>query len=237
MKTGMLLIVFVSILLIAYSKVEMQVEKDAYVPKKALIIMEGNSLDTAYLHSTYKDAGAMINEWDRIPNCAYRYTHATGAVNSEVLGTYYIKYEGEDASGNILAEITRTVHVVENSAGFLNGIYNVTCTCSAISDTLRTTTSYIAAVSSGSTNHVFNLSKLEMGAGFTRPLSLMLKGNVIKQLIINSCDFDPRGSVIGKLSSSKNSFTIESSGYTVGPLGKFSAKFNCINVFKNSAGS
>jgi hypothetical protein len=235
MKTGILLIVFISILLITYSKVEMKIEEDAYVAKKALIMLEGNIVDTAYQHTIYIDGGARINEWDRVPNCAFRKAYATGTVNPEVLGTYFIDYDGEDAAGNSLTTITRTVHVVENNVAFLNGIYNVTCTCKTVGDTVVTLNNYIAVVSSGSINNSFSLDKLEIGTDFRKPRSLYLKGSTI-ELLHKSCDFDLAGTLYGKLAASKNSFTLESTAPEFDLNGKYIAKYQCVNVFKNSAG-
>ncbi len=125
--------------------------------------------------------------------------------------------------------VTRTVHVVENSAGFLNGNYNVACSCTAViagsATTSVTADNYTASVTSGSENNSFELSMLRIGPEYVKPSS-SLKGYAISMWYFNT-DYHPNSSVSGTLSPTKNTFTIESKTFPYSPL----MTYKCNNIY------
>src|SRR5690606_8901008 len=80
--------------------------------------------------SDYPDPGVQVLEViDRRWRCSDLPVEITGNVNNKSEGMYVLNYTAKDNDGNKSATVSRTVHVVENSAAFLNGDYSVTCTC------------------------------------------------------------------------------------------------------------
>jgi hypothetical protein len=89
-------------------------KKDTILPE---ISIKGSSFITIVLNTPYTDAGATATD-----NVDGELTvTATGTVDTNFAGTYYIVYKASDAAGNE-AEATRTV-VVKNEADVYNGSY------------------------------------------------------------------------------------------------------------------
>jgi len=196
-----------------------------------VIVINGKKIDTACLYSNYTDRGANVFEdKDGIPNCNDRtlVSDVMSTVNTNLPGTYFITYKAIDSLGNPLTPATRTVHIVENSAGFLNGRYNVACTCTAIIAGASSPTvamgNYTAIVQPGAINKRFELVALNIGREKVIPYT-RLNGNSIDAGYFSS-DY-ASSSVSGTLAPTKNTFTIESTMYP------FSSKviYRCKNVY------
>ncbi len=190
------------------------------------IVINGNKLDTAYLFSSYDDRGAFL---EKNP-CAT--VQVTGTVNTAVKGTYYVDYDYTDDAGHKAATVTRTVQVVENKCAFLNGGYNVVCTCVAVvagaPNPTITTTNYTATVAPAMEDNCFELSSMKIGSGYVVPFPPpSVNGNSItvgfwdRDCIPGSC------STTGTLSATKNTFTIESVAYQFSPA----IRYMCKNVY------
>jgi hypothetical protein len=194
-----------------------------------VITLNGNENDTACLGLFYMDQGASINDGDR---CVEICLKVTGTVNNTLTGDYVLDYDASDDAGNHAATVTRTVHVMENSAGFLNGIYNVACSCTAavsgMPNPTITADSYIASVSSGAFNRSFVLSALRIGPEKITP-STALSGNSINVYYFGR-EYHPASNASGTLSASNNTFTIESTFYQWHPT----IIYKCKNIYTNS---
>ncbi|MBL7932627.1 MAG: DUF5011 domain-containing protein, partial [Bacteroidia bacterium] len=123
------LVVLVIVVLTFYLEKESHTNSDGslqtYSPSIKII---GRDVDTAYLFADYKDQGAeyLFDTSNALDCSRYRsVTKKTGAVNTRIPGVYYITYYADDILGNPITPQTRTVSVVENDAGFLNGAYDV----------------------------------------------------------------------------------------------------------------
>jgi hypothetical protein len=187
----------------------------------AFIELMGSKIDTAYLDTYYRDPGGYaIDETESVE------LKATGRVNTSVPGTYYLDYDYIDAAGNNATTVTRTVQVVENSAGFLNGNYTVACSCTAniagTSNATITATHYTAAVLPYPANNRFELVQLKISSEYVIPLSF-LSGNTIHLEFYRNSDALASGTV----SSSKNSFTIETQVYENPPM----VTYKCKNIY------
>lgn len=191
-----------------------------------VIVINGNKLDTAYLNSSYDDRGASLEK----SSCVK--INASGNVNTAITGVYYVDYDYTDTAGNMAATVTRTVHVVENKCAFLNGGYNVVCTCVAVVAGLPnptiTTTNYTATVAPAIDNNCFELSSMKIGSGYVVPFPPpSINGNSItvgfwdRDCIPGSC------STTGTLSATKNTFTLESVAYQFSPA----IRYMCKNVY------
>jgi hypothetical protein len=198
----------------------------------ARIILNGKQIDTAYLFSTYKDPGAsFFEDRDGTKNCNEYgiVSNVTGSVNPDLPGTYYLTYNAQDLAGNPMTPVTRTIIVVENPANFLNGLYNVACTCTALassSDPIITSQNYTALVNPGSARNQFELVSLEVGGEKVIPRS-SLNGYRIDVGFFNAnFDWSCSGGT-GTLSPGKNSFTIETQAQRYTP----SIKYFCKNVY------
>lgn len=206
----------------------------AYDSIPPVVNILGNKSDTTCLHFTYMDPGATVSDFlNGGIRCSDVLADVTGRVNTEVPGVYFLKYSAVDVAGNTADTVTRTVHVVENRAGFLTGIYNVVCTCTA---TIRgtaiptvTTENYIAAVSSERRNGSFTLSALRIGPEKVSP-STFLSGNSIQVFYYFSPADYHSSSLSGTLSATKNTFTIETKILKWTP----SITYACRNVYTNS---
>jgi hypothetical protein len=197
-----------------------------------VIAIIGKKIDTAYLYAAYQDQGAgVLDDKDGIRTCTdfTLGSEITGSVNTRLPGTYFLNYNASDAAGNPLATVTRTVHVVENSAGFLNGNYNVISSCTAViagsSNPTVTTENYTATVTSGIVNDGFELSMLKIGTEYVTHWT-SLKGNAIDVRYF-SLDYHQSSTASGTLSATKNTFTIESKAYLISsPL-----TYQCENIY------
>ncbi|MBA3681365.1 MAG: DUF5011 domain-containing protein [Bacteroidetes bacterium] len=226
MKTYILILSLVSILFLSCDPEEMKEE----VIRPA-IILNGNKMDTAYLYTTYIDPGAKffednkngwINDRDFIP-----VTDISGTVKTNLPGTCYLNYNAKDSSGKPLATVTRTVHVVENRTAFLNGNYDVTCTCTSVAGPISTTTSqnYTASVWPNPDKDHFDLIPLNIGVQRVAT-NASLKGNFIN-IGYWSPDYDQSSSSSGTLSATKNTFTIDSKFHRFTPR----VTYTCRNVY------
>jgi len=195
--------------------------KDTIPP---VIIMYGEKTDTAYLNTVYKDPGS--EAVDGLEGCLT--VEITGKVNTAVPGTCYLDYDYTDAAGNIAATMTRTVHVMENSASFLNGPYNVVCTCTTMLGPAKPTVAsdnYTAMVSSYPANNRFELVQLKIGPQYVIPIT-SLNGN-----LINVSSYRHGKSLgSGTLSPTKDTFIIESTFNETSP----GITYVCRNVFTKS---
>lgn len=188
--------------------------------------MVGRQNDTAFLYSNYNDPGAYYR--DRNQFCRPIRVEVSGTVDTRLPGVYLLHYSAVDTSGNT-ATITRTVNVVENKAGFLNGSYDVSCNCTvtigAASPTV-TNDNYNATVSTGEKNSHFVVVPLKIGPEYIVPSTILL-GDSIGVDYFN-CSYNiPTNTFFGKLSPSKNAFTIESNviSYTTG------AAYHCKSMY------
>lgn len=195
-----------------------------------IVTVNGNTVDTAYLYTPYHDGGGrLFDDKDGILNCNDHtlITKSEGEVNTNVPGTYYLKYSATDSLGNTIGSATRTVHVVENSINFINGSYNVSCTCTAVSPsvkTIETVESYTTLVIPENENNRFNIGSLEIGR--EKIVASALKTGTVLNAHCFSADYH----VIefsGTLDAAKNTFTIESTVYPYSPR----VTYKCRNVF------
>jgi hypothetical protein len=188
--------------------------------------------DTAYLYADYWNPGARVVVYvNGMPTCreAGFVPKVAGWVNTRLPGTYYLTYNATDLNGKALTAATKTVHVIENGAGFLNGNYDVTCNCTVTAagspGPTLTTITYTASSTSGSRNNHFQLSLLNIGADYGVS-DAVLVGDAIEA---GFC-FSPDYQVIylsGALAASKNSFTMESLIFRYTPR----INYRCRNIY------
>ncbi len=222
---------YLYILLVALVTLSCEQEEIHPVIPLPEIVIQGNPIDTAYLYTAYTDPGAKffednhdrwINDGDFIP-----VTDVTGKVETNLPGTFYLKYNAKDSKGKALATVTRTVHVVENATAFLNGNYDVACTCTSVAGPISTTTSqnYTASVWPNPAKNYFDLMFLNIGMEKIVPATY-LNGNSIN---VNywSPDYDQISSASGTLSATKNTFTIDTKFYRFTPR----VTYTCRNVY------
>jgi hypothetical protein len=186
------------------------------------VIVIRNKIDTAFLHTNY---GA--EKVEVIDNGKCLDVNITGTVNTTLPGTYFLDYDCTDAAGNMAATVTKTVIVAENSANFLNGVYNVVCTNTASIDGSSTPTittdKYIATVSSFTPNSHFDLSGLKIGNEYVMHWTSVSGYSI--EVSYFSTEFDWNSSVsTGTLSPTKNTFTIESTAYQYSPAIRYQTK-------------
>lgn len=221
MKTRIIFSLAIVALLMSCEEVEMPTK---IIPP--VIVLNGNKIDTAYLNSSYNERGASLEKRGCVS------VKVTGNVNTAVAGAYYVDYDYTDTAGNTAATVTRTVHVVENKCNFLNGGYNVVCTCVAVvagsANPTVTTTNYTATVAPAMDDNCFELSSMKIGSGYVVPFPPpSITGNSItvnfwdRDCIPGSC------STTGTLSTTKNTFTIESVAYQFSPA----VRYMCKNVY------
>lgn len=154
----------------------------------------------------------------------------SGFVNTDLPGIYYLTYKANDSIGNPLTPVTRTVHVIVNNAGFLNGSYNVACTCNAIPKSgqrIVSSETYTAVVMPERINNHFKLVTLNIGFEKLVPQESWLSGNkVFTSYYSRDVDYTTSGAT-GTLSSTKNSFTIQTLAQRYSPV----TKYLCDNVY------
>jgi hypothetical protein len=205
-------------------------EVSAQQPISPHIVVHGKLNDTAYLYTSYKDEGATIFEdGDRTSICNFKLvSDVSGTINTRIPGIYFINYNANDSLGKPLTTVTRTVHVVENSAGFLNGNYEVVSSCTAVVSVSHNSTvsvgNYTALITSGSTNNNFVLISLNIGPQRVIPFA-SLNGRSI-QVDYFSPEY-ASGTASGTLSATKNTFTIESTFYAYTQA----ITYQCKNVY------
>ncbi|MCW3076282.1 MAG: peptidase [Bacteroidetes bacterium] len=204
--------------------------QDTVVPT---IKLNGSSVDTTYLHTPLNDKGVgVFNDRDGIVDCSdfTLITKYTGQINTHIPGTYHLHYNAMDSSGNPLTAVTRTVHVVENSANVLSGNYYVTCTCTASSagsaNFTIATENYTSTVMPGAANKEFELITLNVGDAKVVPYT-SLNGSSINVGNFGLRDYHSSSSGTGTLSAAKNTFTIESIVYPFSG----SVIYRCKNIF------
>ncbi len=197
------------------------------------IVIEGNKVDTAFMFVNYTDQGATVNTYTNgiIDNCPELviWANVSGSVNTNIPGTYILKYTADDSLGAPLAPASRTVHVVENSSNFLSGMYNVACTCTTIAGANKpvvTTENYTAVVNPSNGRGHFQLLPLFIGAEQVIPQA-SLSGTLINVGYFGANYHYPNSTASGTLAPSKNTFTIETSFQRYSPP----ANYICKNVF------
>lgn len=196
-----------------------------------VIEVDGRKIDTAYLYAYYQDRGAAVVVYvDGMQTCreAGFVPKTTGAVNTRLPGVYSLSYSATDLAGNELAAVTRTVHVVENKAGFLSGNYDAACSCTAAvsgsSNPTITTGNYTAVVTPGSADRRFCITTLNIGPEYVTA-DACLTGNYVE-----AGYFSPDYANLpmsGTLSATKNTFTIESKAHAYSPA----VIHRCRNVY------
>lgn len=195
-------------------------------------IEPGSSEDMACLYADYQDPGATIvvyvNGMRTCRDAAF-VPDVYGWVNTRLPGTYSLTYTATDPSGKPVSAVTKTVHVMANSAGFLNGNYDVTCDCTVTASgspghTL-TTVSYTAASASGSRDRQFKLSLLNIGADYGVS-DAVLVGNTIGPGFCFSPDYQVTY-LSGALSDAKTTFTISSLVHRYTPQ----TIYRCQNIY------
>ncbi|MCP3689678.1 MAG: DUF5011 domain-containing protein, partial [Gammaproteobacteria bacterium] len=85
-------------------------EVDTTLPGKT---MYGSSPATAEINATYTDAGATAS--DNVDGVLTGSIVTLNSVDTAVLGSYTVTYNVTDSSGNVAAEVTRTVDVVDTT--------------------------------------------------------------------------------------------------------------------------
>jgi hypothetical protein len=80
---------------------------------KPVITLLGTTPIDIEVGSSYTDAGATA--LDNYDGDITSLIVKTGSVNTNLVGTYTIKYNVEDANGNAAIEVTRTVNVVDTT--------------------------------------------------------------------------------------------------------------------------
>lgn len=219
--------VIVTVALITYCLC-MEVEKPVDIKREPVILMYGNNLDSVYLYIPYSDPGATITDNPHNVDYDNRITAASGTVNTHIPGTYYLTYEGTGSDGEILSPVTRTVHVMENPIGFLNGVYDAVCTCTAIGTSKTPTisvTNYSATVFPENARNYFKLVPVLLGGEFVSP-NTYLYGDSIDGGYF-SCDYH-KASLSGRLFPSKDSFALHTDVYQYSPQ----IKYACTSIYK-----
>lgn len=190
-------------------------------PDSAPVIYISKMVDTAFLNTFYNSETVEVEPCEGVT--------VTGKVNTSRLGTYYLDHDYTDAFGNRAATVTRTVHVIQNPAEFLNGFYEVVCTCTITqNESPKTTTlteNYTARISSSPLKDHFELVSLKINSEYAIPVS-SLHGNDIQIGFYRNTDAKNSGT----LSASKQSFTID----TESGGGKPDSKYVCKNSFKKT---
>jgi hypothetical protein len=212
-------------------------EEDEALPvfegkKPESIVLNGRRNDTTFLYCTYNDPGAVfILDDDGIPSCSDRFAvvNVTGEVNTRLPGTYVLKYDAVNAGGKPLSPVTRSVHVVENRAGFLNGTYDVVHSCTAVvagaARAVLVNETYTANVTTGTRNNIFVLDMLKIGHEYVMH-NTNLSGHVI-EVSFFSPDFAANSVATGTLAPDGNAFTVESTAYRFAPK----IIYYCKNVY------
>lgn len=176
----------------------------------------------------YNDVGAELT--DSTNGKVRLFLEITGKVNNRIPGIYFIRYSANDATGKSLASVTRTVYVVESQANFLNGNYDVVCTCTVTSKekSEATTTTYTANVTTSSIrNNHFELSKVNVGAE-QRSIPITKRGELLDMdTHFNPVNFHQNSFLSGRVSSDKKGFTIDSEVQTLLP----SVTYKCKNLY------
>lgn len=203
-----------------------------------ILRLKGNPIDTAYVLVPYVDEGVSINKfnscyWNSDENTQIE---TTGRVDVTVPGTYTLTYNATNAKGYKAKTVTRIVHVVDNPNGFLSGVYNVACTCTASLKGTTTptisTSNYTAIITPKNTPNLyqtknyFEISTFQIGDKTILP-QLTVSGNTL-HLNFYDRDYHWNHDNIGIVSPSKDEFTITLSTIKWTPV----TNFTCTNVFK-----
>ena len=91
------------------------------------ITLTGNNLQTIIEGNAYSELGATAND-DTDGDITNNIIIDASNVNTNVIGSYTVTYNVQDASGNNATEVTRTVNVVSNPNFYLDA-NGVTCKC------------------------------------------------------------------------------------------------------------
>jgi len=186
--------------------------------------------DTAYLYTSYYPNDVkVLDENNGKLRCNGNPVRVSGELNLNLVGVYLLHYDVTDESGNEAATVTRTVHVVENKTAFMNGWYDVACTCTVVNRDSKTqtvtTSAYKAQISSEPVNWYFKIISLKIGKDHVT-ISTRLCDSVFDAGFF-SPDYDIHSHGTGTLSASKNSFSIESVAYHYSGM-----IYRCNNIYK-----
>ena len=191
LKNLSLLFIFLSLISCEVGTVKSTVAPVIYISKM---------VDTAYLNTLYNSETVEVEPCEGVT--------VTGKVSTSKLGTYYLDYDYTDTYGNHSATVTRTVHVVENPLEFLNGSYDVVCSCTisenSSSKTSTLTENYKASISSSPLKNYFELVSLKINSEYAIPISSLYGNDINVSFYRNTI-----AKTSGTLSASKTSFTID----------------------------
>jgi hypothetical protein len=186
-------------------------------------------VDTAYLYTIYNanDVRVLDNSKGNV-RCNGTPLKVSGDLNINLAGTYYLHYDATDESGNAAATVTRTVHVVENRSAFLNGSYDVACSCTTTSTGTNTQTinsvTFQAEVYSEPVNGFFKIISVFVGRDHVA-VSTRLYDSLFDIGFLNP-DYHNGSRGTGTLSTDKNSFLIETVAYNfLGEVFKCSSNY------------
>ncbi|PBQ32796.1 hypothetical protein CNR22_13765 [Sphingobacteriaceae bacterium] len=194
-------------------------EYESAKPDSAPVIYISKIVDTAYLNTFYNSETVEVEPCEGVT--------VTGKVNTSKIGTYYLDHDYTDKFGNKSVTVTRTVHVVENSAAFLNGPYRAVCTCTTVkaSESSVAAENYTAYISPSPLKNHFELVNLKIGPDFVIPITSLQRDKIQVEYYRHQ-----GGTSSGTVSLAKNSFTIESEVNGNFPV----TKYRCKNVFVKS---
>lgn len=93
--------------------------KDVEAP---VITLNGDALVEVLIGSVYTDAG--VSAFDNVDGDISALVSVTGSVDTSIPGTYTIKYNVSDSSGNAAIEVTRSIAVLYEFEGFFDPVSN-----------------------------------------------------------------------------------------------------------------
>lgn len=196
----------------------------------AEIQLIGKKTDTTFLNGDYKDEGAYLI-YHKNERSFRDEIKGKGSVNTASLGTYYIDYDFTDSLGNHSATVTRTVHVIEHRYTYLNGLYDVACSCTITSNESGKTellaSTYTAEVSSSSNKDDILIKYLRVGPEDLQPYTTLIGDTIIMNYYSRDLQSSNGNNGKGYLMPDKNSFVVFSLARP------YAAKktYQCKNVF------
>jgi hypothetical protein len=182
-----------------------------------------------YADYAYSDPGVLAT--DNRDGDISALVEVSGTVNQRRKGTYFLTYQVKDAAGNAAVTKTRTVHVVESNAAFLNGNYDVACTCSITTTsgtTQLSTANYTASIQNSVLyNNRFSLSALHVGDEYYEASGTFTDTSLEFGVYLRPASYTYDSNVFGKISPSGDRVTIET---RVQALSSFN-KYHCKNTY------
>lgn len=191
------------------------VDSDSTISKTETpkIYIIGKKTDTTYLYGSYKDEGAFVI-YEKNGRFLREEIIGKGSVNTASLGAYFIDYDYADSLGNHSATATRTIYVVEHKLAYLNGNYDVACSCTVTSDesgkTEQIKSTYTAEVSTSSNSNDITLKYLRVGPEDLQPNTTLKGDSIIISYYSRDLQLSNGNCGNGYLLPDKNSFVINS---------------------------